>query len=170
MAFTIKFTQINNKNNYADNPSERFIRDEATLAGKGSTAHYAKNTYGGKVNIGVHGWTSISFPTEEKMLAFTELVNKSKFAPVVTEYVESATPITDMLDRPITVGSYVVFYSNIYIVTSIPTKTRGNGIGTVRIKLADSSPSTKVVGKLSKDMCILPEADVMFWLLKKGHY
>jgi len=69
---------------------------------------------------------------------------------------------TDIIDRPINEGNFVAFYSNVYKVVDIGVS------GTqVRIILADPSPSTRPVWKYSKEMCVIPEQDVTFWLLKR---
>lgn len=71
---------------------------------------------------------------------------------------------TDIISRPINVGDFVAFYSNVYKVTDIGVS------GTqVRIILANPSPSTRPVWKYSKEMCVIPAEDVTMWLLKKGH-
>lgn len=74
--------------------------------------------------------------------------------------------VTDIIDRPIRVGDFVAFYANIYRVEGLG-KVRNNGAATVRIKLADPSPTTRPVVKFSKDMCVIPAEDVTFWLLKR---
>jgi hypothetical protein len=74
----------------------------------------------------------------------------------------------DIIDRPIKVDDFVVFYSNVYKVIALG-KPGQSGHGQVRIKLADPSKTTKSVVKYSHDMCVIPAADVTMWLLKKGH-
>jgi hypothetical protein len=74
----------------------------------------------------------------------------------------------DIVDRPIKVDDFVVFYSNVYKVTGLG-KPNAQGSGQVRIKLAEPSKTTKSVVKYSRDMCLVPEHDVTMWLLKKGH-
>jgi hypothetical protein len=74
----------------------------------------------------------------------------------------------DIVDRPIKVNDFVVFYSNVYKVIGLGTPNQ-HGSGQVRIKLADPSKTTKSVVKYSRDMCLIPEHDVTMWLLKKGH-
>ena len=74
--------------------------------------------------------------------------------------------ITDMLDREIKVGDFIVFYCNIYKVLGLG-KGRGNGGGTVKIELIDKSATTKPVKKFSKEMCLVDKGAVLFWILKK---
>ena len=74
----------------------------------------------------------------------------------------------DIIDRPIREGDFVAFYSNVYKVLGFG-KLGPTGHGTVRIKLADPSKTTKSVVKYSRDMCVIPAEDVTMWLLKKGH-
>ena len=78
------------------------------------------------------------------------------------------TQILDIIDRPISVDDYVVFYSNVYRVTGLG-KPNQFGHGQVRIKLAEPSKTTKSVVKYSRDMCVIPAQDVTVWLLKKGY-
>ncbi len=77
--------------------------------------------------------------------------------------------VTDVIDREITVGDYVVYYNNIYIVKKVPDKARENSDGSVRIKLANPSPTTRSTIKRSKELCLLNKDDVLLWLLKKTH-
>jgi len=74
--------------------------------------------------------------------------------------------VTDIIDRPIRVGDFVAFYANVYRVEALG-KARGNGAATVKIMLADPSPSTRPVQKFSKEMCVIPAQEVTFWLLKR---
>ena len=78
------------------------------------------------------------------------------------------TQMLDIIDRPINEGDFVVFYSNVYEVLAFG-KPNQHGHGTVRIKLADPSKTTKSVVKYSRDMCVIPAEDVTIWLLKKQH-
>ena len=73
---------------------------------------------------------------------------------------------TDIIDRPIRIGDFVAFYANIYQVLELG-KLRGNGAATVKILLADPSPTTRPVKKFSKEMCVIPAEEVTFWLLKR---
>lgn len=77
--------------------------------------------------------------------------------------------VTDIIDREIAVGDYVVYYNNIYIVKKVPDKARENGEGSVRIKLANPSPTTRSTIKRSKELCLLDKNAVLLWLLKKTH-
>lgn len=77
------------------------------------------------------------------------------------------TDVLDIIDRPIRVDDFVVFYSNVYKVVGLG-KPNQYGHGQVRVKLADPSPTTKSVVKYSRDMCVIPAEDVTIWLLKKG--
>ena len=74
--------------------------------------------------------------------------------------------VTDMLDREIKIGDFVVFYANIYKVLAL-SRGRGNGYGDVKIELISKSATTKPVKKPSKDMCIVDTGAVLFWILKK---
>lgn len=74
--------------------------------------------------------------------------------------------VTDIIDRPIRVGDFVAFYSNIYKVLGLG-KVRGNGAASVKIILAEPSKTTKPVTKFSKEMCVIPAQEVTFWLLKR---
>jgi len=78
------------------------------------------------------------------------------------------SPVTDIIDRPINVGDFVAFYANIYKVLELG-KVRGNGAATIKIVLADPSPTTRPVKKFSKEMCVIPAQEVTFWLLKKSN-
>jgi hypothetical protein len=78
------------------------------------------------------------------------------------------TQVLDIIDRPINVDDFVVFYSNVYKVTGLG-KPNQHGHGQVRIKLAEPSKTTKSVVKYSRDMCVIPAEDVTMWLLKKGY-
>lgn len=80
---------------------------------------------------------------------------------------EEAIRPTDLLDRPISVGDYVAFYSNVYIVEALG-KARGNGMATIKIVLYDRSPTTKPVKKYSKDMLVLDKNHVLMWQIKHG--
>lgn len=77
----------------------------------------------------------------------------------------------DMLCRPIQPGNYVVYYSNIYEVIEL---LGNNGSGTkssglARIRLVDSSKTTKSVKKYCYDMCVIDTNDVLMWKLKRGY-
>ena len=74
--------------------------------------------------------------------------------------------VTDIIDRPIRIGDFVAFYTNIYRVLELG-KVRGSGAATVKIILADPSPTTRPVQKFSKEMCVIPAEEVTFWLLKR---
>jgi hypothetical protein len=74
----------------------------------------------------------------------------------------------DIVGRPIQINDFVAFYSNVYKVIGVG-KPGTSGSGPVRIKLAEPSKTTKSVVKYSRDMCVIPAADVTLWLLKKGY-
>ena len=76
--------------------------------------------------------------------------------------------ILDIIDRPIRVDDFVVYYSNVYKVLGLG-KPNQFGHGQVRIKLAEPSKTTKAVTKYSREMCVIPAHDVTVWLLKKGY-
>jgi hypothetical protein len=73
---------------------------------------------------------------------------------------------TDLLNRPISVGDYVVFHNCIYIVKSLPRSPNKGGWGQVQIMLASPSSTTRPVKKYSKDLVILPKEAVEAMLAK----
>lgn len=75
---------------------------------------------------------------------------------------------SDMLERPIAKGDYVVYYSNIYQVVDLVGSPR-QGSGMARIKLVDSSKTTRPVNKSCYEMCIIDKGDVLAWKLKRGY-
>ena len=77
-------------------------------------------------------------------------------------------PLLDIIDRPIKIGDFVTYYSNVYKVLDV-AKPNQFGHGIARIKLVDPSKTTKSVLKYSREMCVIPEHDVTLWLLKKGY-
>lgn len=74
--------------------------------------------------------------------------------------------VTDIIDRPIRVGDFVAFYSNVYKVLGLG-RAHANGAASVKILLAEPSSTTRPVTKYSKDMCVIPAEEVTFWLLKR---
>ena len=70
----------------------------------------------------------------------------------------------DMLERPLAVDDYVVYYSNIYQIKGLI-----GGYGTCRILLVDQSRTTKSVKKPSHEMCKIDKEDVLVWKLKRGY-
>ena len=74
---------------------------------------------------------------------------------------------TEMLDRHLSIGDYVVFYTNIYKVVALPANRR-NGHDYVKIMILDPSPTSKPVKKHSGEMCLIPTEDVVAWCLKTG--
>jgi len=76
--------------------------------------------------------------------------------------------VLDIVDRPIHLDDFVVFYSNVYKVIGVGKPGPG-GSGPVRIKLAEPSKTTKSVVKFSDEMCVIPAEDVTVWLLRKGY-
>lgn len=70
---------------------------------------------------------------------------------------------TDLLDRPINIGDYVIFYNNIYQVVNLA----GNNYA--RIMLFDPSKTTKPVKKYSKEMYIIDKEEILIWKLKRGY-
>jgi hypothetical protein len=76
--------------------------------------------------------------------------------------------VLDIVDRPIHVDDFVVFYSNVYKVIGLG-KPNPQGSAQVRIKLAEPSKTTKSVVKYSWDLCLIPAEDVTMWLLRKGY-
>lgn len=77
-------------------------------------------------------------------------------------------PITDMLDREIHVGDFVVFYSNIYQVLELGNRFNRLGNGYVKLMIWDGGKTARPVKKFSKDTAILDKDAVLMWLLKKG--
>ena len=77
-------------------------------------------------------------------------------------------PVHDILGRPISVGDFVVFYSNIYEVLRV-LKADKYGHGMLLIRLVHTSPTTKSVRKPGGDCCIVPKEDVLLWALKKDY-
>lgn len=71
--------------------------------------------------------------------------------------------ITDLLERPILVGDYVISYNNIYQVIAL----HNNGM--VKMILIDPSKTTKAVNRSSHEMCLIDKEDVMIWKLKRGY-
>lgn len=79
------------------------------------------------------------------------------------------TQVFDMIDRPIRVGDFVAFYSNVYKVLDVtPRRDKVDGHSYVKIILADPSKTTKPVKKYSREMCLIPAEEVTFWLLKRN--
>jgi hypothetical protein len=76
--------------------------------------------------------------------------------------------ITDMIDRPINVGDWVVFYSNIYRVVGLGKEHRDTGRGTVRLMIWNGGTTARPVNKHSKDIAVLEAKHVTMWLLKNG--
>ena len=71
----------------------------------------------------------------------------------------------DIIGRPISLGDFVVFTNNIYIVKGLPCKPNGS-YGMVQIMLAQPSKTTRPQKKYSRDMCLLPKEDAINWLEK----
>lgn len=63
--------------------------------------------------------------------------------------------VTDLLNQPITIGDYVAFTNNIYVVKGLPRKVYKDGYGTVQIMLASPSKTTRPVKKYSKQMVVV---------------
>jgi len=76
---------------------------------------------------------------------------------------------TDLIDRELNVDDFVVFHNNIYRVKSFGKAHPSTGKGSVRIMLADPSPTTRPVVKYSGDLCKLDNGEVLFWMLKKDY-
>jgi hypothetical protein len=79
----------------------------------------------------------------------------------------------DMLERPISAGDYVTYYSNIYQVLELLGSSTGAGArlgtGSARIRLLDKSKTTKSVKKNCHEMCIIDTEDVLLWKIKRGY-
>lgn len=67
---------------------------------------------------------------------------------------------TDMLDRPLLAGDYVVFHNAIYRVM----ESYKNGY--VRIMLWNPSPTTRPVKKYGQFMFKIHAEDITMWILK----
>lgn len=78
----------------------------------------------------------------------------------------TAKPL-DYLGRPISVGDYVFYYSNLYEVLEIPKRVLSNGVGQVKIILVDKSKTTKSARKCSREMCLVDREEVLIWRLKE---
>lgn len=76
---------------------------------------------------------------------------------------------TDLIDRELNVGDYVVFHNNIYEVKGLGKPNPSSGKGYVKIMLTNPSKTTRPVNKHSGDLCKLDPHDVTMWLLKKGY-
>lgn len=76
---------------------------------------------------------------------------------------------TDLIDRELVPGNYVVFHNNIYQVRGTGKAHPTTGKGQVKIMLLNPSKSTRPVTKYSGDLCKLDSAEVTFWALKKGY-
>lgn len=76
---------------------------------------------------------------------------------------------TDLIDRELNVGDYVVFHNNIYEVKGLGKAHESSGKGYVRIMLTNPSKTTRPVNKHSGDLCKLDPHDVTIWMLKKGY-
>ena len=67
----------------------------------------------------------------------------------------------DIIGRPLKVGDHVVYYNHIYKILEF--NKRKEAI----IFLAKPSPTTKKSAHLPQELTLLPEADVLFWLIKR---
>jgi hypothetical protein len=73
----------------------------------------------------------------------------------------------DILDRELKVGDFVAFYSNIYRITKVPTKSVQD-YGYVSIKTVNGTEKSRPVTKYSRYMCLIPQEDVIAWTIKTG--
>ena len=76
---------------------------------------------------------------------------------------------TDLIDRELAIGDFVVFHNNIYEVRGLGKAHASSGKGYVKIMLINPSKTTRPVNKHSGDLCKLDPHDVTIWLLKKGY-
>lgn len=74
-----------------------------------------------------------------------------------------------MLERPLAVDDYVVYYSNIYLIKELLGNPRNGATAICRIILIDKSKTTKSVKKPSHEMCKIDKEDVLIWKLKRGY-
>jgi hypothetical protein len=75
----------------------------------------------------------------------------------------------DMLERPLAVDDYVVYYSNIYQVLELLGRPELRGTKYCRVVLIDKSKTTKSVKKPSHEMCKIDKEDVLVWKIKRGY-
>jgi hypothetical protein len=68
--------------------------------------------------------------------------------------------VTDILDRPISPGDFIVFFNQIYEVLEIYKS------GIVKVILLNKSKTTSPVKKYADGMCLLDKNDVLIWKLK----
>lgn len=74
--------------------------------------------------------------------------------------------IKDMIGREIKVDDFVVFYSNIYRVKGLGKEyPKDSGRGNVRLMIWNGGVTARPVVKHSKDIALLPMADVLNWML-----
>ena len=76
---------------------------------------------------------------------------------------------TDLIDRELNIGDFVVFHNNIYEVKGVGAPHPSSGKGSVRIMLINPSKTTRPVIKHSGELCKLDPHEVTFWALKKGY-
>lgn len=76
------------------------------------------------------------------------------------ELLKLPTLPTDLLDRELNVGDYVVFHNMVYQILEL-YKT-----GYAKIMLWHPSKTTKPVKKYCKFLCKLPSEDMVIWKLK----
>ena len=77
--------------------------------------------------------------------------------------------ITDIIDREIKVDDWVVFYSNIYRVTSLGREYPiDSGRGAVKIKIWNGGKTSRPVQKHCKDIAVLDQNQVLMWVLKNS--
>lgn len=67
----------------------------------------------------------------------------------------------DIIGRPLKEGDHVAFFNNIYRIVGFRGKTE------TFIMLAKPSPTTRKRPCLTRSLILLPEQDVIMWLLKK---
>ena len=71
-----------------------------------------------------------------------------------------------MIGREIKVDDFVVFYSNIYRVKGLGKEyPKDSGRGNVRLMIWNGGVTARPVVKHSKDVALLPMADVLNWML-----
>ena len=76
---------------------------------------------------------------------------------------------TDLIDRELNLGDYVVFHNNIYRVMGSGKSHASSGKGYVKMLLINPSATTRPVKKYSGDLCKLDPHEVTIWMLKKGY-
>ena len=74
--------------------------------------------------------------------------------------------IRDMIGRELKVDDFVVFYSNIYRIKGLGKEyPKDSGRGQVKLMIWNGGTTARPVTKYSRDIALLPMADVLNWML-----